>query len=85
MEKHYVCSECGSVSKLVGTCQNENCLRLGVKLKECHCEDGKHIGILAPWKNAEPVDDPEKAEEDEVATPSDNVLDLDNMSESDNN
>ncbi len=43
---HYVCTECGSGSSLKGNCQNDVCVQQGTPLHECHCEDGKHDGIV---------------------------------------
>lgn len=51
--KHFVCNECGTASKNAGTCQADDCIVQGGNLKECHCEDGKHDGVVNAWDAAE--------------------------------
>lgn len=70
MEHHYVCSECGFTSKLAGTCQNDDCIKQGVRLNECHCEDGRHADVLS-----EPIENTPDKNKNGYST---NVIDLDN-------
>ncbi len=74
MEKHYVCSECKYLSQHGGVCQTDDCLQQGISLKECHCEDGKHEGVLNAWKKDE--EDSTDAEGESEA-PHENTIDLD--------
>jgi len=46
MQTHFVCSNCGFSSRLNGTCQNENCAKLGMHLTKCICDDGKHSVVV---------------------------------------
>lgn len=69
MNTHYVCSECGLVSKIASTCQNDDCVREGLPLTACNCEDGKHEGIVM----AHVSDDGEE----QIVPHNDQVVDLD--------
>ena len=41
--KHYICTGgCGGSSQEEGVCQAETCLKHGLSLEECECEDGQH-------------------------------------------
>ncbi|MES2436645.1 MAG: hypothetical protein V4519_01420 [Patescibacteria group bacterium] len=68
-EKHYVCSECGNVSKNPGTCQIDDCTQQGVALHECHCKNNKHESIVNQFKSS---DENQEAEGSKI-----NLLDLD--------
>lgn len=72
VSKHFVCSECGGVSKQSGTCQTDDCIQQGLGLKECHCEDTKHDGVVNHWKK----DDSNEPEASQVKT-----IDLDSEAE----
>ncbi len=61
---HFVCSECGTVSKQAGSCQTDFCIQQGLPLKPCHCEDGKHDGVKSDWKS----DEPQEAQGSRVTT-----------------
>lgn len=74
MNTHYVCSECGSVSKIASTCQNDDCVREGLPLAACNCEDGKHDGIVNSWNAGE------TNIEEESSGQSQQTIDLDNES-----
>ncbi|MDQ3076749.1 MAG: hypothetical protein M3Q63_01705 [bacterium] len=65
---HYICSECGYFSQNQGSCQTDDCNMQGQALKECHCDDGKHLGVKSEWS-----DDGT----DSSSTQSVNTLDLD--------
>jgi hypothetical protein len=83
MQSHYVCSECGFTSKLAGTCQNDNCIRQGTRLLECHCTDGLHQ--IVRRENHDEITE-NIAEQNEDAKQNDysvNTLDLDNPDASD--
>jgi hypothetical protein len=68
MNNHYVCSECGGVSKQAGVCQTDNCIQQGMELKVCHCDDNKHESVISQWKS----DETQEATSSKV-----NVIDLD--------
>ena len=77
MQPHFVCSECGFLSKLSGTCQNEDCIKSGELLARCFCEDGQHSSVL---KHSS-VDDVESLSDQEQEAKNDDysakTLDLD--------
>jgi hypothetical protein len=77
MENHFVCSECGFTSKLAGTCQNDNCIRQGTRLTECHCEDGTHAMIMRPTHDELTENIEEQTEDAKRNGYSTNTLDLD--------
>lgn len=70
-ETHYVCTECRTVSKFPGTCQNENCIKMGERTVACHCEDGNHDMIFG----GSSVDQDEEARRNGFST---TTIDLDN-------
>ena len=79
MQSHYVCSECGYLSKLSGTCQDDNCISQGIRLSECHCEDGEHGSL----KHVQAEDGEDPLEQEKEASKngySVNTLDLDEKS-----
>jgi hypothetical protein len=79
MQIHYVCSECGYTSSIPGTCQNEECIRQGMPLSECHCQDNMHRMVLRIRVEGDNLEEEKReAEENEYAT---NTLDLDNDDE----
>jgi hypothetical protein len=59
-----------------GTCQNEECIRQGTRLNECHCEDGMHRMVLRPRPEGDNVEEENKdAQELGYST---TTIDLDN-------
>lgn len=47
MDTHYVCTGgCKGVSPVPGTCQADSCPMHEHPLKECHCADGMHGGLV---------------------------------------
>lgn len=78
MLSHYVCAECGYTSKLPGTCQCDTCLLQGVRLSECHCEDGEHDMVLKKLPPEEGEDPAQQEKEAAKNGYSVNTLDLDN-------
>ncbi len=67
---HYVCSECGNVSRNAGNCQADFCARQGLKLSVCNCEDEKHEGVIANNK-------PTSVDEENSPGSGINTIDLD--------
>lgn len=40
---HYICpGGCGGEAENPGVCQAQDCLREGMPLEACECQDGKH-------------------------------------------
>lgn len=69
MNTHYVCAECGHVSKISSTCQNDDCVREGLPLTPCNCEDDKHEGIT--------ISRPPEDSDEQIVPHNDQVVDLD--------
>jgi hypothetical protein len=51
---HYVCSECGTTSKIPHVCQTPLCIQEDTPLSECRCEDGLHEGVMHKRDGEEP-------------------------------
>jgi len=50
--EHFVCTGgCGGVSKTMGRCQSEHCLKYNQPMMPCGCSNNQHPGLITACHN----------------------------------